>query len=158
MRILTGALLLALTASPALAADYVSYSVTTEVNATPEKTWSRIGGFCAIQEWLGLSCKITTGDGGVGTIRVLNNGQITEMMVAKTPYSYTYIQPLNPANLYHGTLAVEPDGSGHSRIIYTFLYDQEPLGDEAARAKARQQRSTRFAAALAKMKEMAESP
>ncbi len=158
MRILTGALLLALSAAPAFAADYVSFSVTTEVNATPEKTWSRIGGFCAIQEWLSLSCKITTGDGGVGTIRALNNGQITEMMVAKTPFSYTYIQPLNPANLYHGTLAVEPDGPGRSRIIYTFLYDQEPLGDEAARAKARQQRTTRFGAALAKMKEMAEAP
>ena len=59
-----------------------------------------------------LSCKITTGNGEVGTIRELNNGQITEMMVAKTPFSYTYIQPLNPANLYHGTLAVEPDGAG----------------------------------------------
>jgi hypothetical protein len=158
MRILTGALLLALTASPALAADYVSYSVTTEVNATPEKTWSRIGGFCTIQEWLGLSCKITAGEGGVGTIRELNNGQVTEMMVAKTPFSYTYIQPLKPDNLYHGTLAVVPDGPDRSRIIYTFLYDQEPLGDEAARAKARQQRSTRFGAALAKMKEMAEAP
>ena len=44
-------------------------------------------------------------------MRQLNNGAVTEMMVAKTPFSYTYIQPLNPANLYHGTLAVEPDGS-----------------------------------------------
>ena len=155
-RILAGLALAALMTAPAFAADYVSYSVTTAVNATPKKTWSKIGGFCAIQEWFGLSCKITAGEGGVGTVRELNNGQITEMMVAKTPFSYTYIQPLKPDNLYHGTLQVVPDGPGKSRIIYAFLYDQAPLGDKAA--QNRQQRIKRFTAALAKMKEMAESP
>jgi hypothetical protein len=67
------------------------------------------------------------------------------------------MQPLNPANLYHGTLAVEPDGSGHTRIVYTFLYDQDPLGDAAAKAANRKQRTDRFTTALAKMKAMAEA-
>ena len=80
------------------------------------------------------------------------------MMVAQTPFSYTYIQPTNYANLYHGTLAVEPDGAGKSKITYTFLYDAEPLGDADAKAKARQGRTDRFNQALAKMKSMAESP
>jgi hypothetical protein len=157
-RILSGAALLAVLASPALAADYMSFSLTTTANVTPEKAWSRIGDFCAIKDWLGTTCAISTGSGEVGTTRLLNNGAVTEMMVAKTPFSYTYMQPLNPANLYHGTLAVEPDGSGHSKIVYTFLYDQEPLGTAEAKAANRKQRTDRFTAALAKMKAMAEAP
>ena len=94
----------------------------------------------------------------MGTLRDLDNGRVVEMMVAKTPFSYTYIQPLNPSNLYHGTLAVEPDGAGHSRIVYTILYDQEPLGTEEAKTAGRKQRTDRFTAALAKMKSMAEAP
>jgi hypothetical protein len=155
--ILTGAALLALTAMPAMAADFTTFTLSTTANATPEKTWSKIGGFCAIHDWLGTSCALT-GSGDVGSIRTINDGKVTEMMVAKTPFSYTYIQPTNYANLYHGTLAVEPDGAGKSKITYTFLYDAEPLGDDAAKAKARQGRTDRFNAALAKMKAMAESP
>ena len=157
-RILGAAALLACIASPALAADYATLVLTTTANVTPEKAWSRIGDYCAIKDWLGLACKITKGDGTVGTLRDLDNGRVVEMMVAKTPLSYTYIQPLNPANLYHGTLAVEPDGAGHSRIVYTILYDQEPLGTEEAKAAGRKQRTDRFTAALAKMKSMAEAP
>ena len=157
-RILSAAAVLAALASPAMAADYASFSLTTTANVTPEKAWSRIGDFCAIKDWLGTTCSISTGSGEVGTTRLLNNGAVTEMMVAKTPFSYTYMQPLNPANLYHGTLAVEPDGAGHSRIVYTFLYDQEPLGTADAKAANRKQRTDRFTAALAKMKAMAETP
>lgn len=154
-RILTGAAVLALMAGPAMAADYTSFTLSTIANASPEKAWAKIGGFCAIHDWMGTTCETTGND--VGSIRKLNDGKVTEMMVAKTPFSYTYIQPLNPSNLYHGTLAVEPAGAGKSKISYTFLYDAEPLGDQAAREKARQGRTERFNAALAKMKEMAES-
>ena len=157
-RILAGALFMSLAALPAMAADYASFSLTTTGNASAEKTWSRIGDYCAIKDWLGTTCSISTGSGDVGTIRLLNNGAVTEMMVAKTPFSYTYMQPLNPANLYHGTLQVQPDGAGHSKIVYTFLYDQEPLGTDEAKAAGRKQRTDRFNTALAKMKSMAESP
>jgi hypothetical protein len=157
-RICSSALLLAILASPAVAADYVSFSLTTIANVTPEKAWSRIGDYCSIRDWLGTTCSISAGSGDVGTIRLLNNGAVTEMMVAKTPFSYTYMQPLNPGNLYHGTLQVEPEGAGHSRIVYTFLYDQEPLGTDEAKAAGRKQRTDRFTAALAKMKAMAEAP
>jgi hypothetical protein len=156
-RVLTGAALLALIAMPAMASDFTSFTLSTTANASPEKTWAKIGGFCAIHDWLGTSC-VLTGNGDVGSIRVINDGKVTEMMVARTPFSYTYIQPTNYANLYHGTLAVEPDGAGKSKITYTFLYDAEPLGDADAKAKARQGRTDRFNTALAKMKAMAESP
>ena len=156
-KILLGAACMALTAMPAMASDFTSFTLSTVANATPEKAWAKIGGFCAIHDWLGTSC-VLTGNGDVGSIRTINDGKVTEMMVAKTPFSYTYIQPTNYANLYHGTLAVEPAGAGKSRITYTFLYDAEPLGDDAAKAKARQGRTDRFNQALAKMKEMAEAP
>ena len=155
--IVTSAALLALLAAPAVAADYTAFTLSTTANATPEKAWAKIGSFCAIHDWLGTSC-VLTGNGDVGSIRTINDGKVTEMMVAKTPFSYTYIQPTNYTNLYHGTLAVEPAGAGKSKITYTFLYDAEPLGDDAAKAKARQGRTDRFNQALAKMKEMAEAP
>ncbi|MBP7452458.1 MAG: SRPBCC family protein [Ottowia sp.] len=113
-RILSGIALVLLAASPALAADFATIELSTTANATPEKAWSRIGDYCAIKDWLGLACAITKGNGAVGTIRELDNGRVVEMIVAKTPFSYTYIQPTNPAILYHGTLAVEPDGPGRS--------------------------------------------
>ena len=156
-KIVTGAALSALLVAPAMAADYTSFTLSTVANTTPEKAWAKIGSFCAIHDWLGTSC-VLTGNGDVGSIRAINDGKVTEMMVAKTPFSYTYIQPTNYANLYHGTLAVEPAGPGKSRITYTFLYDAEPLGDADAKAKARQGRTDRFNQALAKMKAMAESP
>jgi len=155
--VLTCAALLALMTAPSMAADYTSFTLTTVANASPEKAWAKIGGFCAIHDWLGTSC-VLTGNGDVGSIRTINDGKVTEMMVARTPFSYTYIQPTNYANLYHGTLAVEPDGAGKSKITYTFLYDAEPLGDADAKAKARQGRTDRFNQALAKMKSMAEQP
>ena len=155
--IFMGAAILALTAVPAMASDFTSFTLSTVANASPEKAWAKIGGFCAIHDWLGTSC-VLTGNGDVGSIRTINDGKVTEMMVARTPFSYTYIQPTNYANLYHGTLAVEPDGAGKSKITYTFLYDAEPLGDADAKAKARQGRTDRFNQALAKMKAMAEMP
>ncbi|MGH6828915.1 MAG: SRPBCC family protein [Rhizomicrobium sp.] len=156
-RLLLSAAMLVLASGPLLAADYTTFTLSTIVNASPERAWSRIGGFCAIHDWLGTSCEMT-GNGNVGSTRKLDNGQVTELMVAKTPFSYTYIQPLNPGNLYHGTLQVTPDGRGQSKISYTFLYDQEPLGSDDAKAKVRQQRTDRFNAALAKMKTIAEAP
>ncbi len=60
--------------------------------------------------------------------------------------------------LSDGWVTVEPDGAGHSRIVYTFIYDQEPLGTADAKAASRKQRTDRFTAALAKMKAMAEAP
>jgi uncharacterized protein YndB with AHSA1/START domain len=157
-RLYVSAAFLMLASAPAWAADYATFTLTTIANAPPEKTWARIGGFCAIHDWMGAPCQMTVGSGDVGSVRVLNNGAVTELMVAKTPLSYTYIQPLNPSNLYHGTLQVTPEGQGHSKISYTFLYDQEPLGSDDAKAKARQQRTDRFNGALAKMKAMAEEP
>ena len=139
--------------------DYVTIVLTQDVARTPDQTWARIGDYCAISVWFKVDCAITGGDGkGVGTVRSLRNGAVTEIMVAKTPYSYTYTQPATTI-LYHGTLAVEPaDGGAHSRIVYTLFYDVAPLTTAQARQADRRQRTARFGAALDKMKEMAETP
>ena len=85
-------------------------------------------------------------------------------MVAATPYSYTYAQPLTDIQpespiFYHGTLAVEPlDRGRKTKIVYTLFYDQAPLGTNEAKIANREQRSKRFNDALQAMKEMAEAP
>lgn len=139
--------------------DYVTIVLTQDVARTPDQTWARIGDYCAISVWFKVDCAITGGDGkGVGTVRSLRNGAVTEIMVAKTPYSYTYTQPATTI-LYHGTLAVEPaDGGAHSRIVYTLFYDAGPLETVEKKVADRASRSQRFKDGLAAMKTMAEAP
>ena len=128
------------------------------VDRTPDQTWSRIGPYCAIATWLKVTCVVTSGNQvSVGTNRLLN-GNNNEIMVAATPYSYTYTQPSSTI-LYHGTLAVEPTDRGqHSKIVYTLFYDQAPLNTPEAKAENRATRTKRFTEALENMKQMAEAP
>ena len=134
------------------------------VDRTPDQTWAKIGGYCTIQTWLKLqSCVLTVGNQiGVGTNRRLN-GKTDEIMVAVTPYSYTYaqqpseMQPASPI-FYHGTLAVEPlDRGRKTKIVYTLFYDIGALTPEQKLAD-RANRSKRFGDALDEMKKMVETP
>ena len=86
------------------------------------------------------------------------NGINDEIIVAATPYSYTYILSAS-TTLSHGTLAVEPlDRGRQTKIVYTLFYDQGPLGTDQAKAEARARRTKRFSDALDAMKALAESP
>src|SRR5579863_10390387 len=147
-----------LAASQAQAAEYTSILLDKVVNRTPDQTWAKIGPFCAIQTWLKVKCVITAGNGiAVGTNRLLNDSN-NEIMVAATPYSYTYTQPTSTI-LYHGTLAVEPlDRGRQTRIVYTLFYDSAPLATDQAKAENRASRTKRFNEALDNMKAMAEAP
>jgi len=134
------------------------------VDRTPDQTWAKIGPYCAIATWLKVTCVVTAGNQvSVGTIRRLN-GKTDEIIVAATPYSYTYAQPLTDVQpespiFYHGTLAVEPlDRGRKTKIVYTLFYDQAPLATNEAKAANREQRTKRFMEALDTMKTMAESP
>ena len=162
-RILTAAAICAglLAAAPgAFAAEYATVKLDTTVNAPIEAVWSKVGGYCAIQDWLKrLAPCVMTGDGGLGSIRKLGpQGAITEVLVAATKYSYTYAQPTNPGLgiLYHGTLSAEPIDKGHTKLMYTLIWDDEPDGDQAAKDKDKAGRTTNFTAALASMKALAE--
>jgi hypothetical protein len=147
-----------LLAVPAAAAEYATIILEKVVNRTPDQTWAKIGPFCSISQWMNFSCVITAGDGvAPGTNRRLG-GINDEIIVATTPYSYTYT-PVDPTTRSHSTLAAEPlDGGRQTKIVYTLFYDQEPLGTDEAKAEARARRTKRFSNALDAMKALAESP
>jgi hypothetical protein len=156
---------LALLSVPAQAApEWTTILLEKVVDRTPDQTWAKIGPYCAIATWLKVTCVVTVGNQvGVGTNRRLN-GKTDEMMVATTPYSYTYAQPVSDVQpespiFYHGTLAVEPMDRGRkTKIVYTLFYDQAPLATTEAKIANREQRTKRFSEALDNMKAMAESP
>ena len=147
-------------AAPALAAEYAVVKLDTTVNAPVDQVWAKVGGYCAIQDWLKqLAPCVLSGDGGLGSVRKLGaQGNITEVMVAQTKYSYTYAQPTNPGLgiLYHGTLSAEPIDKGHTKLMYSVVWDDEPDGAQDKRDEDRKRRSTSFTAALANMKAMVE--
>jgi len=145
--------------SASRAADYQVLHLETVVDAPIDHTWSKVGQYCQIQDWIKrLTPCVMTGDGGVGSIRKLGpTGTIVEVMVAATKYSYTYAQPNNMI-LYHGTLAAEPlDGGKKTKLLYTLIWDWEPDGDQAAKDKDKAGRTANFTAGLANMKAIAEA-
>jgi hypothetical protein len=150
------AMLAALTAPAVAAPDYAVIHMEADVNRSADITWSRVGDYCAIKDWLGNMCVITSGTGDIGTMRKIN-GTIDEIMIAKTKYSYGYTQPTTTI-LYHGNLAVEPIDANHCKIVYTLIYDQSPLATPEAQAANRKMRTDRFTAGVMKMKAIAEAP
>ena len=79
--------------------DYYRLELDVAINKPAAEVWSKVGGYCDISEWLSLDCEITQGDGGIGTVRVLN-GTIVEPMVAQTELSYGYTQPVTEGEYY----------------------------------------------------------
>jgi hypothetical protein len=123
--------------------------------------WAKVGGYCAIQDWLKqLAPCVLAGDGGLGSVRKLGaQGNITEVMVAQTKYSYTYAQPTNPGLgiLYHGTLSAEPIDKGHTKLMYSVVWDIEPDGAQDKKDADKANRTKSFTGALANMKALAEA-
>lgn len=142
-------------AAPAKPAEYVSIVQEIAVARPAEVTWKKISGYCDIGAWFHTTCTYTTGDGGIGTNRLIG-GRINEILVAKTAWSYTYAQPLSPIS-YHGTVEVQPDGTG-SKIVYTIFYDASTLADQAAKDKDKANRAKMFMGVLNTMKTVAEKP
>ena len=126
------------------------------VNKPAAEVWKRVGKFCDIGEWLQIPCTITSGkDGEFGAVRSVAN----EVLVGKTELSYTYTQPVRegrPYNLYHGTLEARPVSATTSKLIYTLMFDNSMLADDAAREADRMQKTATFTRALENMKILAE--
>jgi hypothetical protein len=136
---------------------YTSILMEVDVNRPAAEVWKRVGKFCDIGEWMGFPCSITSGkDGEVGTVR--NIGR--EVLVGKTDLSYTYAQPIQqanqPYNLYHGTMEAKPVTATTSKIVYTLVWDNSMLADDAARERDRAQRRQMFENALNNMKILSE--
>ena len=124
--------------------------------------WARVGGYCNISKWLdNTDCVIKSGDGGIGTVRILGGGRVTEILVARTDLSYGYTQPVREGqfyNLYHGFVEAKPVTAQTSRLLYTLMYDISDKADAAARQADVAQRRARFEGALKNMKTLAEAP
>jgi hypothetical protein len=135
---------------------YVTLPMEIDVNRPAAEVWKRIGKYCDIGEWLRIPCTITSGkDGEFGAVRSVAN----EILVGKTELSYTYTQPVRegrPYDLYHGTLEARPVTPTTSKIVYTLVFDNSLLANDAARARNLEQRRTTFTRALANMKILAE--
>lgn len=157
LHMIAGALF-TVSAVPAMAADFVVIRETLDIDRPVDAAWQRVGGFCAIADWLKVSCDYALGSGDVGSVRRLVNGTIVEVMVARTPYSYTYLQTdgTMAATRYHGTLAAEAAGSG-TRLVYTLVYDQSVLASDTLRASEHARLEARFSGALASMKSLVEA-
>jgi hypothetical protein len=135
---------------------YVSIPMEITVNRPAAEVWKRVGKYCDIGEWLQIPCTLLSGkDGEIGTVRSIGN----EILVGKTELSYTYTQPVREGRqyiLYHGTLEARPVTATTSKLVYTLMFDNSVLADDAAREKDIAQRKTRFTQALQNMKTLAE--
>ncbi len=135
---------------------YVSVTMEVTVNRPAADVWKRVGKYCDIGEWLRVQCTITSGkDGEMGAVRSIGR----EVLVGKTELSYTYTQPVTegrPYNLYHGTLEARPLTAATSKLVYTLVWDNSMLPDDAAREQDKTRRTTTFTQALENMKILAE--
>jgi len=141
--------------------EYVRIELAIDINKPAAEVWSKVGDYCDIAEWAGLACVVTSGDGGMGTVRDLAGGRILEILVAQTELSYGYTQPTVEGqfyNLYHGFMEARPLTDATSRMHYTLVYDVSNLADQAAKDADMARRRGTFENALAKMKEIAEAP
>ena len=135
---------------------YLSIPLEIEVNRPAAEVWKRVGKYCDIGEWLRIPCTITSGkDGEFGAVRSVAG----EILVGKTELSYTYTQAVRtdrPYNLYHGTLEARPVTPTTSKLVYTLVFDNSMLADDAARDRDRTQKIGTFTRALENMKILAE--
>src|SRR5437870_4054341 len=135
---------------------YITIPLEITVNRPAAEVWKRVGKYCDIGEWLRLACTITSGkDGEVGAIRSVAG----EVLVGRTDLSYTYTQTVRagrPYNLYHGTVEARPLTATTSKIVYTLMYDNSMLADDAARERDKAQKTTQFTQAIENMKILAE--
>jgi hypothetical protein len=135
---------------------YISIPLEITVNRPASEVWKRVGKYCDIGEWLRIPCTITSGkDGEFGAVRSVAG----EVLVGKTELSYTYTQTVRagrPYNLYHGTLEARPVTATTSKLVYTLVFDNSMLADDAAREKDKTQKTAVFTRALENMKILAE--
>jgi hypothetical protein len=135
---------------------YVSILMEIDVDRPAAEVWKRVGKYCDIGEWFQIPCTMLSGnDGEIGAVRSVGN----EVLVGKTELSYTYTQPVRegrPYILYHGTLEARPVSATTSKLVYTLMFDNSTLADDAARVADLASRRTRFMAGLKNMKILAE--
>lgn len=139
--------------------EYVTIDMQIDVDGQATDVWAKVGDYCHIADWLNIDCTITSGEGGMGTVRSLAGGRVIEILVAQTELSYGYTQPAVEGafyNLYHGFMEARPTGANSTKILYTLLLDVSNLADQAAKDADVARRRATFEAALGRMKDIAE--
>ncbi|NCG41615.1 MAG: hypothetical protein GWP30_11615 [Actinobacteria bacterium] len=139
--------------------EYTRVEMEVDVEASADVLWAIAGGYCDISVWANIKCEITSGDGNMGTVRVLLDGAITEIMVAKTALSYGYTQPVKEGqyyDLYHGFMEARPVTDNSSKLIYTLVYDVSNFPDQAAKDTSIARRRAQFDQLLLNIKMLAE--
>ena len=142
--------------------EYATIELSIDIDKPAKEVWAKVGDdYCGISKWLNnVDCKITSGDGGMGTVRVLAGGRVTEILVAQTELSYGYTQPVVEGqfyNLYHGFMEARPATDRTSKMLYTLVYDVSNLPDKAAKDADVARRRGMFETALKNMKALAEA-
>jgi hypothetical protein len=136
-------------------ASWTTITLSANLNTGADTAWEKIGGndWCGIAKYLDVKgCAIDSGKGELGSVRSIDTGtaKVVEIVVARTPHSYTYAQPFTPI-FYHGTLGVEAVDKNHSKLVYTLIWNGAAVGDKAAQDAAKASRTSRFQAAVDKM-------
>ena len=118
--------------APLAEPEYTTIKLEIDIAKPAKEVWAKVGGYCDISKWLNnVDCVITSGDGGMGTVRVLAGGRVTEILVAQTELSYGYTQPAREGqfyNLYHGFMEARPVTATTSKMLYTLMYDVSEQG------------------------------
>lgn len=141
--------------------DYVTIKMEIDIAKPAAEAWAKVGSYCDIGKWGNIDCKLTAGDGGIGSVRVLAGGRVTEIMVAQTELSYGYTQPVvegTKYNLYHGFMEMRPVSATSSKLLYTLMLDASVFADQAARDADLARRRTMFEGLLKTIKTTAEAP
>ena len=147
---------LSLAGAAQAATDFVTIPLETMVNAPADVAWKKVSGYCDIGAWFKTTCTISSGkDGEVGAVRVIA-GRVTELLVAKTAWSYTYSQPKSLID-YHGTLEIRPIDKKTSKLLYTLIYDAAALPDPTKKDADVAGRTKQFTGLLATIKSVAEA-
>ncbi len=141
--------------------EYATIKMEIDVAKPARDVWAKVGKYCDLSVWLKVDCTITSGDGGMGTVRVLAGGRVTEVLIAKTDLGYGYTQPAKEGqfyDLYHGFLEARPVTDRTSKLLYTLVYDISDKADQAAKDADIARRRAMFDGALKNMKAIAEAP
>ena len=139
--------------------EYTRLEMKIDVARPADELWAIAGGYCDISVWASIECEITSGDGNMGTVRVLLGGAITEVMVAKTDLSYGYTQPIKEGefyDLYHGFMEAKPVNDSSSTLFYTLVYDVSNFPDQAAKNTDMARRMAQFDTLLLNIKMLTE--
>ncbi|OXE37024.1 MAG: polyketide cyclase [Phenylobacterium zucineum] len=151
---------LILAGSAQAAPDYAVIRMTQSVDRPAAAVWAKVGGFCDLGVWMKIDCKLTSGEGDIGSVRSIAGGRVTEVMVGKTDLSYGYVQPATEGrfyDLYHGFLEAKAVTANTSVLNYTLVYDVSNLPDQATRDADIARRRVLFTGALTAMKTLAEA-